>query len=196
MTVQRDTIVVVDIEATCWSGEPPPGQINEIIEVGACLLQVEDIRAPHIIEKRSILVRPVKSTVSAFCTELTTLTQAQVDSGVSFAEACAILVNEYATPSRLWVSWGNYDQEMFEAQCKSFDVPYPFSAYHANIRRIFGKYAPKDKDRNGGMANALKVLGLEAEGTAHRGDDDAWNIARILAVMLQTHGGKILSKYW
>lgn len=196
MTLQRDMIVVVDIEATCWSGEPPPGQINEIIEVGVCLLQVEDIRAPHIIEKRSILVKPVKSTVSAFCTELTTLTQTQVDTGLSFAEACAILTREYDTAARPWVSWGNYDRRMFETQCQDFGVSYPFSAHHANLRRIFGKYAPRDKDRHGGMASALTVLGLEAEGTAHRGDDDAWNIARILSIMLQTHGAKILSKYW
>ncbi|NEE10677.1 DNA polymerase III, partial [Streptomyces sp. SID7499] len=25
---------VVDVEATCWEGQPPPGQVSEIIEIG------------------------------------------------------------------------------------------------------------------------------------------------------------------
>jgi inhibitor of KinA sporulation pathway (predicted exonuclease) len=34
------------------------------------------------------------------------------------------------------------------------------------------------------MAQALEMLGLPLEGTHHRGDDDAWNIAGILANLL------------
>jgi inhibitor of KinA sporulation pathway (predicted exonuclease) len=41
------------------------------------------------------LVKPERSTVSEFCTELTTLTQEQVDQGMSFAEACERLQKRY-----------------------------------------------------------------------------------------------------
>ncbi len=36
-----DQIVVVDIESTCWKGEPPSGQESEIVEIGVCLLSIE-----------------------------------------------------------------------------------------------------------------------------------------------------------
>ena len=36
---------VVDVEATCWLGEPPQGQSSEIIEIG---LTVIDFEAGHI----------------------------------------------------------------------------------------------------------------------------------------------------
>ncbi|MDQ7026470.1 MAG: hypothetical protein Q9P44_13055 [Anaerolineae bacterium] len=34
------------------------------------------------------------------------------------------------------------------------------------------------------------------EGTHHRGDDDAWNIAQILAHLLDEHGQEFLETFW
>ena len=31
MARKLDRILVVDVEATCWEGDPPPGQIREIL---------------------------------------------------------------------------------------------------------------------------------------------------------------------
>ena len=47
---------VIDVESTCWEGKPPPGQEQEIIEIGICALDLE-LLAP--IEAESILVRGV-----------------------------------------------------------------------------------------------------------------------------------------
>ena len=60
-----DKILVIDLESTCWEGPPPLGQVSEIIEVG---LVVVDVATLTRGEKRSILVKPVKSQVSEFCT--------------------------------------------------------------------------------------------------------------------------------
>lgn len=54
-----------------------------------------DIIAGTRISRHRIIVRPEQSTVSAFCTELTGLTQAEVDAGVSFAEACRTVATEH-----------------------------------------------------------------------------------------------------
>lgn len=59
---------VVDVEATCWAGQPPPGQVNEIIEIG---LTVVDLDSATRVAKHRILVRPQRSRVSEFRTELT-----------------------------------------------------------------------------------------------------------------------------
>jgi inhibitor of KinA sporulation pathway (predicted exonuclease) len=88
---------VVDVEATCWDGRPPEGQTNEIIEIG---LTVVDLEAVKRVAKHRILVRPARSAVSGFCTELTGLTQAEVDGGVSFAEACRTLAKEHLAGKR------------------------------------------------------------------------------------------------
>jgi inhibitor of KinA sporulation pathway (predicted exonuclease) len=84
-------INVVDVEATCWEGQPPPGQVSEIIEIG---LTVVDLEQRARLAKHRILVRPQRSKVSAFCTELTSLTQDEVDQGVTFAAACRILARD------------------------------------------------------------------------------------------------------
>jgi len=63
MAKKLDQILVIDVEATCWETEPPEDQESEIIEIGICPL---DVAAGDRLEKQSILVKPEKSTVSAF----------------------------------------------------------------------------------------------------------------------------------
>ncbi|MEO8613176.1 MAG: 3'-5' exonuclease, partial [Chloroflexota bacterium] len=111
MTRKYDQIIIVDIECTCWDGPPPDGQENEIIEIGVCRLRPSNWER---YDKRSLLVKPERSTVSPFCTDLTSLTQEQVDTGMTFAAACAILEKEYKTRQRIWASYGDYDRQMFE----------------------------------------------------------------------------------
>ena len=77
MAQKLDKIVIVDIESTCWEGATPEGMVNEIIEIGICLL---DISTGEIADNKGILVSTDKSTVSSFCTELTTITQEMLDS--------------------------------------------------------------------------------------------------------------------
>ncbi|MGB5967665.1 MAG: 3'-5' exonuclease [Spirulinaceae cyanobacterium] len=179
MTRKLDQILVLDIEATCWSGKPPPGQESEIIEIGICPL---DVKLSKPLEKASILVKPQCSTVSDFCTELTTLTQEQVDQGISFAEACSILQDKYQSRQQVWASYGEYDRQQFTKQCKSRGVKYPFGTRHINVKTLLALQRRLAKEV--GMAQALEILDLPLQGTHHRGVDDAGNIARILAKLL------------
>ncbi len=183
MTKLLDRIIVVDVEATCWEGAPPPGEVSEIIEIGICPL---DVAAGRPLERRSLLVRPEQSRVSPFCTALTTLTQAQVDAGMSFGDACAILAEEYGSRDRAWASYGEYDRAQFERQCRAQGIAYPFGPTHLNVKTLVA--IALALPREVGMARALALLGLPLEGTHHRGSDDAWNIARILATLFPRHG--------
>ncbi|MFB2917295.1 MULTISPECIES: exonuclease domain-containing protein [Aerosakkonema] len=179
MAKKLDRIIVVDIEATCWSGSPPPGQENEIIEIGICTL---DIATGKRLEKESILVKPERSTVSEFCTQLTTLTQAQVDTGISFVEACAMLKQKYLSHQRVWASYGDYDRRQLERQCESRHISYPFGTRHINVKTLFAIIHGLPIEV--GMDEALQLLNLPLEGTHHRGGDDAWNIAAIFSELL------------
>jgi inhibitor of KinA sporulation pathway (predicted exonuclease) len=179
MARKLDEIVVIDVEATCWEGGPPPGQLQEIIEIGVCPLVVATgVRGA----RESLLVRPTSSTVSAYCTALTTLTAEDLAGGLGFAEACAALADRHDTRERAWASWGDFDRNIFERQCKREGVKTPFGPTHLNVKHLFA--VARALPGEVGMAEALAMAGLPLEGTHHRGADDAWNIAALLAALL------------
>ena len=128
-----DQILVVDVESTCWDGQPPSDQISEIIEIGLCAVDVATLTR---VERRSILVRPARSTVSAFCMELTTLTQANVEGGVPPGQACQSLAQEYQAAARLGASYGDYDRQQFMRNCDEFGIAYPFGPGHLNVKAL------------------------------------------------------------
>ncbi|SOB81035.1 3'-5' exonuclease [Streptomyces sp. 1331.2] len=175
MAADPHLLNVIDVEATCWQGQPPPGQVSEIIEIG---LTVVDLRAGERLAKHRLLVRPARSQVSPFCTELAGLTQAEVDGGLSFREACRQLAARHRAGSIAWASWGDYDRNQFTRQCRHTNTAYPFGDRHTNAKVAFT--ASYGLRRRPGMAEALTVAGLPLEGRHHRGDDDSWNIAALV----------------
>jgi inhibitor of KinA sporulation pathway (predicted exonuclease) len=180
MAKQLDQIVVVDLEATCWEGASPQGQMNEIIEIGLCLVDVKTLQRT---EKRSILVKPRHSDISAYCTALTTLTPEMLSNAGTFEEAIEILQREYHTKHRLWASWGDYDRRQFERNCQLYDVNYPFGPTHLNVKNLFA--IATGLSHEAGLDAACKQANLPMEGIHHRGDDDAWNIAGVLCHLLK-----------
>ncbi len=185
MAKRLDQILVVDLESTCWEGPPPPGQVSEIIEVGVCTVDVASLER---VEKRSILIKPVQSEVSEFCTQLTTLTAAHLKEAGSLADATRILKKEFFSQERLWASWGDYDRRQFERVCKEQGIGYPFGISHLNVKTLFA--VALGSERELGLDEAYARLGLVMEGTHHRGADDAWNIAGVLCRLLKANRGQ------
>ena len=180
MARRLDRILVVDVESTCWDGPPPPGEESEIIEIGISQI---DLLALEPVEKRSLLIKPVRSRVSDFCTKLTTLTAAELDKGGNLAQACRVLKDEFDAKNRLWASWGDYDRRQFRRVCETQGVAYPFGRSHLNIKSLFAAAAGCPQEI--GLDGAISRLGWTMEGTHHRGVDDAWNISRILCYLLK-----------
>lgn len=180
-------VLVIDVESTCW--EPPEvqpkGEISEIIEIGIAVVNIKDKK---IVKNESIIVRPQQSKVSKFCTKLTTLTQSTVDQGMTFQAATAILKRDYDSENRTFVSWGDYDRKMFERNCRDYNCNYPFGPRHLNLKNLFTLL--HGLDREPGLDGALDYLGMDLQGTHHRGVDDARNIARIFNYVLDRfHSG-------
>ncbi|WP_330172168.1 exonuclease domain-containing protein [Streptomyces sp. NBC_01498] len=175
MNAAEHLLNVVDVGATCWEGQPPPGQASEIIGVG---LTVVELRAGERLAKHRLLVRPARSTISPFRTELTGLTPTEVDGGLSFAEACRTLAARHRTGLLPWAGWGDYDRDRFTRQCRRTRAAYPFGHRHTNAKVAFtAAHALRGRP---GMAQALKIADLPLEGRHHRGADDAWNIAALV----------------
>jgi len=184
MAKYTDKMLVIDLEATCWdeNSPQPKGEESEIIEVGICSMSRQNAEKHWtIIGSESILIKPIKSKISRFCTSLTTLTQAQVDKGVTLFEACRRLEAVYDSPHVPWASWGDYDRKMFEKSCKGV-VRYPFGPTHWNMKDFYSLMTKLDREV--GMAEALKLEGIPLSGTHHRGVDDAYNVGKILEKIL------------
>jgi inhibitor of KinA sporulation pathway (predicted exonuclease) len=170
-------VLVLDVESTCW--EPPTAQpkdeISEVIEIGVAVVNTKELK---IVENESIIIRPQKSKVSPFCTKLTTLTQEYVDQGTTFQAAMEILRRNYKSQDRVFISWGDYDRNMFRRNCDEYGVKYPFGPRHVNLRNTFTLLHGLESEP--GMDQALELLGMKLDGTHHRGVDDARNIGNIL----------------
>ena len=177
-----DQILVIDLEATCWDDNisfRPPGMENEIIEIGISELNHQ---TGKIVQGDLFLVKPVRSEVSKFCTQLTTWTAADLVDGCTFEAACTRLCQQFSSRRRVFASWGNYDRNQFERQCRAFNVPYPFGPSHLNVKDLFSLQMGLTKTVN--TMEAMKMLDIEPTGTWHIGRDDAFNIARVLSALL------------
>lgn len=170
-----DYINIIDLEATCWEGNAPAGEQQEIIEIG--IVQY-NVKLRTLSNEKSYLVTPMHSKVSPFCTRLTTLTQEKVQmEGYHFIDAIEALKREFKISDCPWASWGDWDRKQFVKNCKLYDIPYPFGATHFNLKTLFA--LRKGLSKGVGVTEAIEKLGLKFEGTHHRGLDDAINIGKI-----------------
>ncbi len=180
-----DKVIVIDLEATCWEGDPPPGQMSEIIEIGLCVL---DVATGERQTPRAILVRPQHSTLSPYCTRLTTLTPEMLEDGLDFSSACDLLREDYQSHLRPWASYGDYDRLQFARQCEALGLEHPMGRTHINVKNLLALQS--GLSREVGLRKAMGLVGLSFEGTIHRGMDDAWNIAAVLSRVLLRRDGQ------
>lgn len=194
-------ILIIDLESTCWdvnnmeaTNEEKEKQWTEmeIIEIGATLLGMDNDkgkRSLEIIKSFSQFVKPVKNPIlSDFCRNLTTITQENVDGASEFPEALSAFVcvvekclGGGSIEKVIWASWGNYDRKQLLHDCKYHKIEYPFGA-HWNIKNAFAK--SRGWKKHCGLAKAVATVGLEFEGTAHRGIDDTINAANVVEKQL------------
>jgi len=193
-------LLIIDLEATCSKDNAVPRQEMEIIEIGAVMLSVtEGINGKGDDSHKNIGYRPVEhhqefqtfvkpmrhAQLSDFCKELTSIQQVDVDQAPLYQDAIKLMSNwmeGFATTDEiLFCSWGKYDKNQFNQDCIWNGVAYPFSESHCNIKKLFSTAPGQGKPS--GLGKAIKKLGWEFSGTAHRGIDDARNIARIVQWM-------------
>lgn len=171
--------VIVDLEATCWEKGYGPDE-SEIIEIGA--VRLETASGP-VIDEFASFIRPIAHpTLSAFCTELTSITQAQVDGADHFWEVFPRFLEWAGTEPFVFCSWGEYDRNQIRRDCKRHKFPYPPALErHLNLKKEFARQTGSGPI---GMAGALAQLGIPLVGTHHRGIDDSRNIAKIAQQIL------------
>jgi inhibitor of KinA sporulation pathway (predicted exonuclease) len=180
MSTEPQRLIIVDLEATCWEHDPPAP--HETIEIGAVCFEV----GRGVQSEFQTFVRPfLQPILSPFCTQLTTIRQADVEAAPAFPEAFAAFCRWADTFAPFTLSaWGNYDRGQLQEDCLRQGVAYPFTNY-LNLKQAFARIRDI---RPCGMKAALRLSGLTLDGTHHRGIDDVRNIARLVEVMLARVG--------
>jgi inhibitor of KinA sporulation pathway (predicted exonuclease) len=177
MRISNDYYLIVDLEATCSNDGAVPRHEMEIIEIGVVM---QSSRTFEIESEFQAFVRPVRCPeLTDFCTELTGITQDDVASVPPFAESLDAMkewMNAFG--DALCCSWGDYDRNQFIQDCEFHRVAYPLQSAHVNLKAEFSRAFGVKKKL--GVTDALRYLGMNFEGSHHRGLDDAKNIARIV----------------
>ncbi|KAJ3380171.1 3'-5' exoribonuclease 1 [Entophlyctis sp. JEL0112] len=176
---------VFDVEATCC--ENNASWTHEIIEFPVVLVHA---KTRSIVAEFRSFVRPtLNPTLTPFCTSLTGITQEQVSAAPTFGEVLRaferFLSKHGVVPARMaFCTDGPWDVDKFVAgQCAlvSMRMPRYFRPY-VNVRRLYARFY--GLRHRVGIAEMVGRLGLEFEGRAHSGIDDARNIARIVLRMM------------
>lgn len=184
-------LAVLDFEATC-TDRKTPGQwdiaLQEIIEVPVALVCLQDLRVTSAF---NTFVRPVHQPVlTSFCTQLTSITQEQVDNSAPIGPVLdrlgAWFVAQGATPANtLAVTCGDWDlKSMWPRQVAltpGLSTP-PWFRQWCNLKVVFTRHWP---GRPSGMMGMLHALGIPHQGHHHRGADDVLNLCHIAIRLLR-----------
>ena len=167
--------IVFDLEATCWMGRPP-GYVQETIEIGAYRLN----EYGEITGVYNRFVKPILNPIlSAFCRELTSIEQEQIDRAKSFPEVieefkdwAGVYDSEY-----LLCSWGDFDRKMLIRDCELHKLEWEWADEHINLKAQYKEIKRLKKPR--GLHSAVVKEGFEFTGVHHRGIADAENLTKV-----------------
>src|SRR5262245_4403475 len=171
--------VIVDLEATCWEKGTNPSRM-EIIEIGSVRLKASDAEPDGEFAR---FVRPVaEPRLSAFCTNLTSIQQADVDNADDFSIVFPAILEWIGQEPFTLCSWGAYDLNQFRVDCQRHRIPFPSTfERHINLKKAFAEWKGI---KPGGMKAALSILNLPLDGQHHRAISDARNIGKIARILL------------
>ena len=178
----------MDLEQTCWEGPPPEGMQSEIIQIG--LVEVNTLSL-EITRKARRYVRPPKSTVSPFRTELTGITQRQVNcQGHSLADVLNSVTNTFGPRNKTCFTWGDDGDALATEIVGEYGVPHHFN--FMNLGHLFQitmghKHAMS-------LQAALESLGLAFQGRPHDALVDAENTALLHVEMIRRMRGLAVHK--
>lgn len=190
---QLEFVVVLDFEAQC--DEKTQLKVQEIIEMPSIIL---DLSSRQIIDTFHTYVKPeVHAQLFPFCTELTGITQVQVDAGIPLEKALLELdqflvkhglVDQDGKKKSRWAfaTCGDWDLRQClkgEAVYKKIDVK-PYMREWVNIKDFF-PFPSYFGAKKPGMATMLELLNMKLEGKHHSGIDDSKNLVRIVQALLR-----------
>lgn len=183
----RDKALFIDVECACWENKRvPQGQRMDIIEIGIATF---DLYSHAVEPKESILVKPQSAEISEYCTDLTGITQEELDEkGITIEEAFKKLWKRYEANKRFWFSWGQEDRRFIYNDSKFYGIDNPMHVGHCDVRSLFFSKFTRQHEllrHNPNLQQAINMAGLEFKGEAHSALSDAYNTARLYKKIIE-----------
>ena len=153
---------------------------HEIIEIGAVRLDPNY----QLTDRYDRFVRPERNTITKTITNLTGITQADVENAPILADA----LEEFAAwigegPVRVY-SWSNTDRAQLFGECdlKDLYIPDPFFRW-MDFQRVYTRLVGLSRRSTLSLHNAIGSVEQKFEGRQHRAVDDAEMAASLLTLV-------------
>ncbi len=167
--------IIYDLEATCWEGNQV-GRKQEVIEIGAVCTDIFG----NCHSTFNKLVRPdCNSRLSHYCTNLTGITQDDVDSAGGFEKVVGEFMHwiDVEQKEYLLCSWGDKDIEFLQNDCLYHNVETGWLLPYIDLKSQYHQIRGLQKKR--GLKKVLAFEQIEFEGNHHRAFDDATNLFKL-----------------
>jgi inhibitor of KinA sporulation pathway (predicted exonuclease) len=167
--MENNIIAFIDLEATC-ERDSRDIKKQEVIDIG---IVWTDITGETPIGEVSALVKP-SGYISEFCTELTGITQSDVNQAEPF-EVVWPRLWEFVPEFKNWYSWGEFDNDLFKEEWHRSEITDQIWEGHVDLATLYKKVVGVKRGRR----RALKFAGGKPYGNNHRGLSDAHDVRQI-----------------
>ncbi len=165
--------VILDLEWNNTYGRKTKSFINEIIEIGAVMLD-EDLRE---ISRFSSLIRSqIGKKLRGSVKQLTHITNEDLDNGLPFTKALSQLRRWIGNRDNTVVTWGDGDIRVLIENCRYLNgiEIVPFLSNYADLQSYFHSIFNSPPSRQVGLSAAAQLLGIDEEDYSHhRALDDS-----------------------
>ena len=183
--VKLNNTLSVDFELTCWDGEPPEGQVPEIIQIGVAEIDNESLVCSR---SNSWYVRNELSEVSEYCTTLTGITgQLLRKRGIPLSEAGRLIAKNYGSRNKSWMAWGS-DKAAIDRDCAVKGVETFFSNAFFNVGLLYSM--AMQESRSISLDEAAARFGVSFDGRPHDAQVDAEVLGGVWAGLARSIRGQ------
>ncbi len=165
--------IILDLEWNNTYGRKIKGFINEIIEIGAVMLD-EDLNE---VETFSTLIKSqIGRKLRGRVKELTNLTNEDLTTGVEFTKAASSFRRWIGNRESIILTWGDSDIRVLIDNCRYLNGinRIPFLQNYADLQSYFQQIMKTPSSRQVGLTAAAEMLGINVDKySQHRALDDS-----------------------
>lgn len=171
--------VILDLEWNNTYGRKTKSFINEVIEIGAVMLD-EDLQE---ISRYSSLIRSqIGKKLRGSVKQLTHITNEDLNNGIPFTKALSQLRHWIGNRDNVVLTWGDGDIRVLIENCRYLNgiEIVPFLSNYADVQAFFHSIFNSSPSRQVGLSSAAELLGIdETEYLHHRALDDSLLTAEV-----------------
>ena len=165
--------VIIDLEWNNTYGRKTKSIINEIIEIGAVML---DENLCEVSRYSSLIRSQIGKKLRGSVKQLTHITNEDLTTGIPFTKAMSELRRWIGNKENTVITWGDGDIRVLIENCRYLNglEIIPFLSNYTDLQSYFQSIFNTPPSRQVGLSAAAELLGIESDRfTHHRALDDS-----------------------